>query len=226
MFCRNCGKELAGSPQSCFSCGATPVSRASCFACGASTRPLARICVMCGARLTGKRARRKAPDIYDPAFDLNSLSEEQRSQFRQHQFAYTFSTDGVIMLHLLTMGIFTLIYFGLMHSKLPMIKHDDFKARRAIGFSFIPFFNLYWVFRFWLRLVDRVNLQMRLRGLPPTVSKRLMLATIIVGLVPGVNLAALLVMYPLCIAQIQTSCNIIVPEESGQYKILLEGSSG
>lgn len=143
----------------------------------------------------------------------------------QHQFAYTFSTDGAIMLHLLTLGLFTLIHFGLMHSKLPVIGHDDFRAKKAIKFSFIPFFNLYWVFRFWLRLVDRVNLQMRLRGLPPTVSRRLMLATIIVGIIPGANLAALLVMYPMCIAQIQSSCNIIVPEEPGQYSIVFQRSS-
>jgi hypothetical protein len=120
-----------------------------------------------------------------------------------------------------------------------MIKHDDFKARRAIGFMFIPFFNVYWQFRFWLRLVDRVNLQLRLRGFIPTISKGLMLTMIIVGLLLlavlggiigtrfGVawtcaiilvaNLAAILV-YPICIVQIQRACNKIVLNELGNYK--------
>lgn len=223
MFCRNCGEELAGSPQSCFSCGARPVSSGgTCPDCGASTMPLARICVMCGARLTGRRARGRAVDIYDPAFDLSSLSDAQRTAFGQHRFTSTFSIDAVIGMHFITLGLFTLIYFGLMHSKLPVIKRDDFKARRAIGFSFIPFFNLYWVFRFWLRLVARLNLQARFKRFSPATPKNLMRATIIVGLIPIVNLAALLVMYPVCIALIQTTGNRIVLEESGQYRILFE----
>jgi hypothetical protein len=145
-------------------------------------------------------------DIYDPAFDLSSLSDEQRSEFGQHQFTSTFPTAAVIVLSFLTLGLFVLIYFGLKHSELPMIKHDDFKAGKAIGFMFIPFFNLYWQFRFWLRLVDRVNLQLRLRGLPPTISKGLMLATIIISLIPCVDFAAI-IMYPICIGEIQIACN-------------------
>jgi len=174
MFCRNCGKELTGSPE---------------------------ICPSCGTKLmTG------IGDIYDPAFDLSSLSDEQRSEFGQHQFTSTFPTAAVIVLSFLTLGLFVLIYFGLKHSELPMIKHDDFKAGKAIGFMFIPFFNLYWQFRFWLRLVDRVNLQLRLRGLPPTISKGLMLATIIISLIPCVDFAAI-IMYPICIGEIQIACN-------------------
>jgi hypothetical protein len=215
---------LADSPENCFSCVArTITSPGYCLACHASTMPLARTCDTCGAYLRKKRARRaegRPPGIYDPQFDLSSLSDGQRSEFRRHQLP-AFSTDGVMILHLLTMGIFTLVYFGLMHSRLPSIKHDDFRAKKAIGFCFIPFFNLYWVFKFWLRLVDRVNFQAAIRGLAPTISKRLMLATVIVGLIPGVNLAAV-VLYAICAAQIQGACNRIVPEESGQYEVLLQ----
>jgi len=217
MFCRNCGKELVGSPKICPSCGVNP--------------------------------RGSVGDVYNPVFDLSRLSHEQQSEFMQHQFTDIFSIDAVIGMHFITLGLFTLIYFGLKHSMLPMIKHDDFKAGKAIGFMFIPFFNLYWQFRFWLRLVDRVDLQLRLRGFPPIMSKRLMLATVIVGLIPVVNLAALLVIYPstglmlttiiigiiaiaslaallvmlaICIVQIQRACNIIMPYEPGNYKILFE----
>lgn len=184
MFCRNCGKELIGSPEICPSCARNPMSSIG--------------------------------DVYNLAFDLSKLPDEQRSAFMQHQLKYTFPIDAVICMHFFTLGLFTLIYFGLMHSRLPMIKHDDFKAGKAIGFMFIPFFNLYWQFKFWLRLVDRVNFQLRLMGLPPTISvgmdRGLMLTTIIIGLIPGANLAALLIMYPVCIAQIQHACNKIVPD--------------
>jgi len=208
MFCRNCGKEMVGNPESCPSCGHNPASYIG--------------------------------DIYNPAFDLSRLSDEQRSIFMQHQSTYTFSTDAVIGMHFMTLGLFTVIYFGLKHSQLPMIKHNDFKAKKAIGFMFIPFFNLYWQFRFWLHLLDRLNFQLRLRGLLPTISKGLLLATMIVSLIPVANLAALLVIYPskglvlatiiigliaiaslaallimlaICIVQIQRAFNNIVPEE-------------
>ncbi len=53
MFCRNCGKELTGTPEICLGCGAKPLAGSSfCQACGASTDPLAEICIKCGARLT------------------------------------------------------------------------------------------------------------------------------------------------------------------------------
>ncbi len=52
MFCRNCGKELTGTPEICLGCGARPLVGSSfCHACGAETNPLAEICVKCGVRL-------------------------------------------------------------------------------------------------------------------------------------------------------------------------------
>ena len=52
MFCRNCGKELVGTPEICLNCGAKPLAGNDfCQACGAKTNPLAEICIKCGARL-------------------------------------------------------------------------------------------------------------------------------------------------------------------------------
>ena len=52
MFCRNCGKELTGTPEICLGCGARPlVGTSFCSACGAETNPLAEICIKCGVRL-------------------------------------------------------------------------------------------------------------------------------------------------------------------------------
>ena len=60
MFCRNCGKELVGTPEICLGCGARPLAGSSfCQACGATTNPLAEICVKCGAKL----AKAEAVDI-------------------------------------------------------------------------------------------------------------------------------------------------------------------
>ena len=58
MFCRNCGKELVGTPEICISCGAKPLAgNGFCQACGTTTNPLAEICLKCGARL------RKAEEV-------------------------------------------------------------------------------------------------------------------------------------------------------------------
>jgi len=55
MFCRNCGKELIGSPEICTECGAKPMSGTSyCPNCGAATTELTEICPKCGARVAGK----------------------------------------------------------------------------------------------------------------------------------------------------------------------------
>lgn len=52
MFCRNCGKELTGSPEICLGCGARPLQGIDfCQHCGAPTTPLTEICVNCGMRV-------------------------------------------------------------------------------------------------------------------------------------------------------------------------------
>ena len=59
MFCRNCGKELTGTPEICIGCGARPSSGNSyCMACGAETNPLAEICIKCGAGLSKPKKNR------------------------------------------------------------------------------------------------------------------------------------------------------------------------
>ena len=52
MFCKNCGKELAGSPEFCMNCGTKPMAGTSfCPGCGAPTTPITEICTKCGARV-------------------------------------------------------------------------------------------------------------------------------------------------------------------------------
>jgi TM2 domain-containing membrane protein YozV len=52
MYCRNCGKELIGTPEICLGCGAKPLIGSSfCHACGAKTSPVAEFCTKCGAKL-------------------------------------------------------------------------------------------------------------------------------------------------------------------------------
>jgi len=52
FFCRNCGKELTGTPEICMNCGVKPITGTSfCPWCGAPTTPLDEICTNCGVQL-------------------------------------------------------------------------------------------------------------------------------------------------------------------------------
>ena len=90
------------------------------------------------------------------------------------------------------------------------VKPDDPSAGKAIGFLFIPIFNLYWTFVVWLRLVDRINFQFRLRGHPAPISRNLALWAIIssfAGWIVGIGLLVGPILALIAAAQIQTAAN-------------------
>jgi len=153
------------------------------------------------------------PNVYAETTILEQvLTPEQRQQYMQNRLT-SFPTWAVVVLHFLTIGIFTTIYQGLKFDKLPPVKHDDFGAGKAIGFLFIPFFNLYWIFRFWLSLTDRINFQFRLRGQQPAVSRGIILANCIVGLIPYLGwVVAALILSPIAVAQLQSATNRLAAE--------------
>ena len=109
-------------------------------------------------------------------------------------------------------GLFTLIYQGLKFSKLPLVKPNDFRSGKAIGFMFIPFYNWYWVFRFVLSLTDRLNFQLRLRGEQPLVSRGLALTSCILWVIPYVGIVTWLLLMPIVAGQWQSATNRLADE--------------
>lgn len=78
----------------------------------------------------------------------------------------TFPVWAVVLLTIFV-PLFTTIWLGLMHDALPRVRRDDPSAGKAIGFSLIPFFNIwYWNFFNYPRLLLRVNEQRAAAGLP------------------------------------------------------------
>jgi len=109
MFCRNCGKELTGTPEICLGCGAKPLIGSSfCHACGAATNPLAEICLKCGVRLT----KPVAADVSPKSRLATTLLAWFLGQFGAHRFYLGKIGTAIAMLFTLGgLGIWALIDF-------------------------------------------------------------------------------------------------------------------
>jgi hypothetical protein len=183
-----------------------------------------------GAQWTQHTAAAQAPapagfvvtNPYEKFYNLDAVPEEQRREWMRHELK-DFPTPAVVVLSILTLGFFGTIYHGLKHGKLPEVRQDDFGAGKAIGFLFIPFFNLYWYFVFWLRLVDRINFQHRLRGGAPPVNRDLTMWALILGvssiIIPFAWIASA-IMALIVAAQIQTAANELAREEVQHHAVI------
>jgi hypothetical protein len=114
----------------------------------------------------------------------------------------------VILLHFVTFGIFTFIWLNLMHGKMCRVRADDPSAGKAIGFCFIPFFNLYWIFFTYRRLCLRIDEQRGLYGLPPSNLRDLATTACILQVIPYINgLIGFTIMTPIFLGMMQSSVN-------------------
>lgn len=156
--------------------------------------------------------------VYEDFFTVDKLTPQEIEEFKKNHFFSTFNTAVGILLHFLTIGIFTTIYCGLKHSKLPKINYDDFDAGKAIGFLFIPFFNIYWLFVFWRRLAMRINLQFKLRNERPPVSLGLATAVCILTLIPCFTAINFFILIPILFSQIQSATNKLAKENLSKIK--------
>ena len=113
MFCRNCGKELIGTPEICVGCGAKPsVGNSFCQACGAATNPQAEICMKCGGRLTIAEAAYISPDISPKSRLAATLLAWFLGTFGAHRFYLGKTGTAIAMLFTLGgLGIWALIDF-------------------------------------------------------------------------------------------------------------------
>lgn len=144
---------------------------------------------------------------YNPQYQIVPMGSPAAGMHRLE----TFGVGAMVLLQLVTFGIFPLIWLGLMHDKMPRTRHDDPSAGKAIGFMFIPFFNFYWIFFNYLRLCDRINDQRRIRGLAPSAPRGMAIASGIAMIIPYVNLlVGALILRPIFVGMLQASVNELV----------------
>ena len=126
-----------------------------------------------------------AANVY--AGNLAQLSPGERVALSQNQVeAFPVWATGI--LHVITLGLFSLIHFGRIHGQLPRATDNDPSAAKSIGFTFIPYFNFYWVFFNSMRLAERLNLQLRLRNEEPDAPWSMMIACSVLTVIPYINL--------------------------------------
>ncbi|MEM6292813.1 MAG: serine/threonine-protein kinase [Myxococcota bacterium] len=142
----------------------------------------------------------------------HALTPEDKAYLRQHRLE-RFPTALAVLLHLMTFGIFSIIYYGLQHDRLPQAKADDPSAAKAIGFNFIPYFNLYWFIFQPMRLTDRLNLQDNIRDRENSTSRGLMLTLAILGMIPYINILIGIPLYSIGVYKLQRHINRLADEK-------------
>ncbi len=140
-----------------------------------------------------------------------ALTPEDKAYLGQHRLE-SFPAPLAVLFHLITFGIFSLIHFGLQHDKMPQAKQDDPSSAKAIGFNFIPYFNLYWFIFQPMRLTDRLNLQDRIRDRPDGTSRGLMLTLSILGMIPYINFLIGIPLYSIGVYKLQKQINRLADE--------------
>ena len=138
--------------------------------------------------------------------DVRTLPMAERSRLAAHTMR-PFPVWAVGLLNIVTLGLFPLIHFGIMHDRLPRASHNDPTAGKAIGFQFIPYFNMYWIFFSSLRLCDRLNLQLQLRNRPERAPRGLVIAACVFTVIPYAFLISLPILWTIAACLLQSTAN-------------------
>jgi hypothetical protein len=145
----------------------------------------------------------------DPYKNPGLLGPAERVAIGEHQLE-KFPVWAAGLLHVLTFGLFSLVFYGIQQGRMPRVAKNDPTTGQSIGYAFIPFFNYYWLFFNPMRLCDRITLQYQLRGSKEEAPRGLVLASAIMTMIPYVNLLTLLFLWPVTTCLIQSKINRLV----------------
>jgi len=185
--CPGCGRSLkapseaAGRQIRCPACGRMFPFVAGAAQGAATPQPTA------AQAASATEAPVYGDEVYQPGFSLQTVDPALLKAWTNWR-PTSFSTAGAIILDIVTCGLFGLIFYGLKFGEIPKASRNDFGAGKAIGFYFIPYYNFYWIFRFWYGLCDRINLQLRLHErkdllLPRNLASTMCILTLCGGVV-------------------------------------------
>lgn len=142
----------------------------------------------------------------DPYLNPQQLGPAERVALSAHRLE-SFPVWAAGLLHFITFGLFSIIFYGIQQGRMPRASHNDPTTAQAIGYQFVPFFNLYWTFFNSLRLCDRITFQYRLRGRDGGAPRGLVLAAATCSMIPYVNVLSLLVLWTIAVCLLQHKIN-------------------
>ncbi len=138
---------------------------------------------------------------------VSHLTPGERTALAHHEIQ-SLPVGAALALHYATFGLFSLIHFSVMHGRLPHAERDDPTVAKALGFWFVPYLNIYWLFFNPLRLADRLNLQLRLRGLPDGVPRGLVTVCSTLMLIPWFGwIFGTFILWPIALVYFQRAAN-------------------
>lgn len=162
------------------------------------------------------------PAAIYPNLDPRMLPIPERARLANHSLQ-RFSAVGAVLLDFFTLGIFGFFYYPFKHDHLPVAASNDPSGSKAFWYQFIPYFNVfYWTFFKHRRLCDRLDLQLRLRGLPNAAPKGLLTAISILNIIPYVGWAVnWLFLWPIANARLQSTINRVAALPPTQFDATL-----
>jgi hypothetical protein len=161
----------------------------------------------------------------DPYINPRTLGPAERVALGDHQLE-AFPVWAAGILHLVTGGLFSIIFYGIQQGRMPRAAHNDPTTGQSIGFQFIPFFNFYWTFFNSLRLCDRITLQYRLRGVNDEAPRGLVLASSVCSMIPYINLLSLFVLWTVSTCLLQWKINQLIALGPVVVEPQLEANAG
>lgn len=87
----------------------------------------------------------------------SGVVDPSQVQFLNPVLIRPFPVAALVLLHFLTLGLFSFFWITGSHGRLPKLKSDDPSGFQAIAMCFVPVLNVYWFFVVYLRLTQRVN---------------------------------------------------------------------
>jgi hypothetical protein len=145
----------------------------------------------------------------NPYLNVQSIGPAERVALGGHQLE-AFPVWAAGLLHFVTFGLFSVIFYGIQQGRMPRAMQNDPTTGEAIGYQFIPFFNLYWTFFNSLRLCDRITFQYGLRGRDEQAPKGMVLASAVCSMIPYVNILSLLVLWTISTCMLQYRINRLI----------------
>ena len=126
---------------------------------------------------------------------------------------------------LFTLGIYHIFWLYRVFKELHTRKATDLSPGKAVGYGFIPFFNLVWIFVAWKKLGDAITSAYSQAELAPPATGVVWLPPIsffaAVGLnyaVPGAGSAVAIVLLSIALCTIQRKMNRLAAVKSGDHQ--------